>query len=209
MDKTRLARRVIDALKPLYGELKPRLAYASPFQLLAATILSAQCTDDMVNKVTPALFARFPDAERMAEAPLQELEALVRRTGFYRSKAAHLKGAASMLARGYGGVPPDDMEALLKLPGVGRKTANVILWAAYGRDAVIVDTHVLRVAKRLGLSASVDPEAMEAELAALAAEGEGALLAGLLNEHGRALCKARKPLCGSCPLLGECPSAMP
>lgn len=208
MDKNEMAREAMRRLEPLYPDLSPLLDYQNPFELLCMVILSAQCTDAMVNKVSKSLFAHWPDAAAMARAEPAELEEVVHPAGFFRTKAAHIRATAAILARDHGGNPPATMEELLRLPGVGRKTANVILAVVHGQDTMIVDTHVLRVSKRLGLRTSDDPATVEAELSALAGRGRRGLLGGLLNRHGRALCKARSPRCGECPMGDICPSSL-
>ncbi len=186
------------------------LAHADPFQLLVATILSAQCTDERVNQVTPALFARYPDAAALAAADLAEVEELVRPTGFFRNKARALVGLGRALAADHGGAVPATMEELVRLPGVGRKTANVVLGNAFGVEAgVVVDTHVARLSHRLGLAAGNSPEAIERELAALVPQEAWTLWSHLLIFHGRRVCPARRPRCSVCVLADLCPSAEP
>jgi len=183
------------------------LRHASAFQLLVATVLSAQCTDAMVNRVTPGLFARYPDARAMAAASPEELEPLIRPTGFFRAKARSLAGLSAALVERHGGEVPGTMAELVRLPGVGRKTASVVLGHWFGVPAIPVDTHVLRVARRLGLTAADDPERVERDLAALwprRAWTDGALR---LILHGRRACVARRPRCEACVLAGFCPSA--
>ncbi|MBI3621494.1 MAG: endonuclease III [Nitrospirae bacterium] len=184
---------------------EPELRYAAPWQLAVATILSAQCTDARVNQVTPALFARYPGPEAMAAADPLELEALIRPTGFFRAKSRHLIGCARRVVSEHGGRLPDSMDALLQLPGIGRKTANVILGNAFGRPAVIVDTHVRRVSRRLGLSRSNDPARIERELAGRFPPGEWTRRSQQLLLHGRYVCLARKPRCAECGLRNVCP----
>ncbi len=183
------------------------LAHRDPFQLLVATILSAQCTDERVNQVTPKLFERYPGPEDLAAADVEELESLIRPTGFFRSKAASLIGMAAGVSGQHHGEVPTSMEELVKLPGVGRKTANVILSVAMNTPGLAVDTHVGRLARRLGLSASKDPEKVEAELCALLPEGEWGPISLRLILHGRRICGARKARCEQCVLVGLCPSA--
>ena len=200
--------RLYDALLATYPDAHCELDFATPFQLLVATILSAQCTDRRVNMVTPALFARFPDAAALAAAPLDEVEALVRTTGFFRSKAKNLVAMAAALVAGHGGEVPADMAALVRLPGVGRKTANVILGNAFGVSAgVVVDTHVARLSARLGLSAADDPVRIEADLARLFPQERWTMLSHLLIFHGRRTCDARRPRCEACAVREMCPSA--
>lgn len=183
------------------------LAHRDAFELLVATILSAQCTDERVNQVTPALFERYPDPASLAAANPEELEALIRPTGFFRSKAAALIGMAGAVARSHGGEIPSTMEKLVTLPGVGRKTANVVLSVAMGTPGLAVDTHVGRLARRLGLSAAKDPEKVEADLCAVLPEEEWGPISLRLILHGRRVCTARKARCGECVLAHLCPSA--
>jgi endonuclease-3 len=183
------------------------LRHRGPFQLLVATILSAQTTDERVNLVTPALFARFPDAKALAEADLEEVAALIRPTGFFNSKAAHLIGMARALVERHPRRFPREMSDLTALPGVGRKTANVVRSVALGLPGLPVDTHVLRLSRRLGLTTSTDPEKVEADLGALYPEDEWGRLSVRLILHGRRVCVARKPRCWECHLAPLCPSA--
>lgn len=185
------------------------LAHDGPFQLLVATILSAQCTDERVNQVTPALFARYPGPGPLAAADEAELEALIRPTGFFRSKARSLRGMASALADRFGGEVPSSMEDLTSLPGVGRKTANVVRSVALGLPGLPVDTHVGRLALRLGLTASTDPVTVEAELCKMVPASQWGALSVRLILHGRAVCRARSPRCEECVLVDFCPSARP
>ncbi len=199
-------------LYPLLVELYPHprcgLDFATPFQLLAATILSAQCTDVRVNLVTPALFARFPDAAPMAVADQLELEGLIFTCGFYHNKARSLLGAARMLVERYGGQVPASMSDLLALPGVARKTASVVLGNAFGlNEGLAVDTHVMRLVARLGLSSQRTPEKIEQDLLGLAPRSEWTNFSHRLIWHGRLVCEARKPRCGECRLAPHCPSA--
>jgi endonuclease-3 len=184
------------------------LDHEDAWQLLIATILSAQSTDARVNQVTPALFARYPTPAALGSASLPEVEELVRSTGFYRNKAKAIVGASRCIAQDHGGVVPRTLEALVELPGVARKTANVVLGTAYAiASGVIVDTHAGRVARRLGLSKSEDPGEVERDLCALFPEREWVALGHRLVLHGRYVCSARKPDCARCPLQETCPSA--
>lgn len=184
------------------------LDFQSPFQLLVATILSAQCTDVRVNMVTPALFAAYPDAHALAAARTEDVEKLIHSTGFFRSKTKSLIGMAKGLVERHGGEVPSSMEDLVKLPGVGRKTANVILGNAFGlNEGVVVDTHVQRVTGRLGLSHGSDPVRIERELMGEFPRDDWALLSHLLIFHGRRVCVARRPRCAECTLNDICPSA--
>ena len=197
-----------DRLLATHPDAHCELDYRTPFELLVATVLSAQCTDRRVNMVTPALFARFPDARALAAASLEEVEALVRTTGFFRAKARNLVAMAKALVEEHGGEVPADMDALVRLPGVGRKTANVVLGDAFGIGAgVVVDTHVARVSRRLGLARADDPVRIEAELSALFPRERWTMLSHLLIFHGRRICDARRPRCERCTLRELCPSA--
>jgi endonuclease-3 len=183
------------------------LRHQNAFQLLVATILSAQCTDARVNLVTPALFADYPDAHALAGADPARIEELVRSTGFFRSKTKNLLGMAQAVVERFGGDVPCEMEDLVTLPGVGRKTANVVRSVAFGVPGLAVDTHVGRLARRLGLSASEDPEVVERDLGALVPPQEWGTLSLRLILHGRAVCVARRPRCATCVLADVCPSA--
>jgi len=197
---------VARALAVAYPDADCELHHRDAYQLLVATILSAQCTDARVNQVTPALFARWPDAGALARADQTELEAAIRSTGFYRNKAKALLGMARAVVERHGGAIPADMDALTALPGVGRKTANVILGTAFGVAAgVVVDTHVARLAKRLGLSRQSDPEKIERDLMRKFPSGAWVALGHRLILHGRRVCAARKPACDRCPLAAACP----
>lgn len=200
------AGRVVRALEKLYPESRCALVHEDAFQLLVATVLSAQCTDARVNLVTPALFARYPDAARLAAAVPSELEGLVRSTGFFRSKARNLLGMAAGLVERHGGRVPADLEALTALPGVGRKTANVVMGNAFGlASGIVVDTHVKRVVYRLGLTTSRDPKVIEQDLVVLVPRRQWIDLSHRLIEHGRKVCLARKPRCDRCAMASFCP----
>lgn len=184
------------------------LDFTSPFQLIVATILSAQCTDKRVNMVTPALFARFPTPAALAAARQEDVEELIKSAGFFRSKAKSLIGMATALTDKHGGRVPEDMDALVALPGVGRKTANVVLGNAFGKnEGVVVDTHVSRVTQRLGLTKQTDPVKIENDLVKLFPRDSWTLLSHLFIEHGRQICDARKPKCEICFLNDLCPSS--
>jgi len=184
------------------------LEHADPYQLLVATILSAQCTDERVNMVTPALFRRYPSPEDLAGARPDELEEMIKSTGFFRNKTKSLLGMAGAVTERYRGRIPETMEELTALPGVGRKTANVVLGNAFHTNVgVVVDTHVGRLAQRLGLSASDDPVAIEQDLMKCVPREDWTDIAHLLIYHGRAVCRAQKPRCGDCVLNDLCPSA--
>jgi endonuclease-3 len=191
-----------------YPDAHCELTHNNPFELPVATILSAQCTDARVNMVTPALFRRYPNAEALAGADPEELEGLIRSTGFFRNKRKSLIGMANALVSEHGGQVPDELALLVQLPGVGRKTANVILGNAFQKnEGVVVDTHVGRLSRRLGLTRSKDPVDIEQHLMRLFPRESWAMLAHLLIWHGRRLCIARSPRCGECFLADICPSA--
>lgn len=202
----RIARagRIADKLARLYPDARVTLDFKTPWQLLAATILSAQCTDERVNMVTPALFRRYPDPQATAAAELRELERLVVTTGFFRQKARSLKAAAKQIVQCYRGEVPASMDALVKLPGVGRKTANVVLGHAFGIPGIAVDTHVRRVAYRLGLTGQSDPDKIEADLCELLPPEKWTAFSMRLILHGRRVCVARRPRCSECALLADC-----
>lgn len=183
------------------------LVHDDAFQLLAATILSAQTTDETVNRVTPAVFRRYPAPADLAGADPEELEFLIRPSGFFRAKARSLRGMAAALEERFGGVVPQRMEDLVTLPGVGRKTANVVRSVGFGLPGLPVDTHVGRVSRRLGLTAAVDPTEAEADLNALVPAAERGRFSLRLIQHGRRVCVARRPRCGQCVLADFCPSA--
>lgn len=199
---------ILIRLKRLYPEAPCTLNYETPVQLLVATILSAQCTDDRVNLVTPALFERFPDAVAFANADLEELESLVRSTGFYRNKSKNIKGACQAIVNKFNNQVPQRMELLLELPGVARKTANVVLGHAFGINmGVTVDTHVKRLSQRLGLTEHTDPIRIERDLMILLPQPDWENWSIRLVYHGRAVCNARNPACNICELADLCPSA--
>ncbi len=198
-------RDIIEILRQCYPNAKCTLDYETAHQLLVAAILAAQCTDERVNEVTPALFERYPWVEAFANADPAELENMVRPTGFFRNKTKAVIASARAIVEDYGDRAPDTIEELVRLPGVGRKTANLIVGDAYGKPAVIVDTHVKRVANRLGLTGSDDPTKIEFELRAILDEDVMTHFNHLIVAHGRAVCKAPKPLCGICKLLPLCP----
>ncbi|MDQ3948932.1 MAG: endonuclease III [Gemmatimonadota bacterium] len=194
-------------LAKAYPQARCSLDFETPFQLLVATILSAQCTDKRVNMVTPKLFATYPTPAALAAAKQEEVEELVRTTGFFRSKAKSLLGVSAAIESRHGGEVPATLNELVELPGVGRKTANVILGNAFGRnEGVVVDTHVARVSQRLGLTRHTDPVKIEQDLAKLFPREQWTLLAHLLIEHGRQICEARLPKCSQCRVGDLCPS---
>ncbi len=197
---------MLKILKKSYPDATCSLNHVNPFELLAATILSAQCTDERVNLVTPALFKKYPGPAAIAKAPLKDLELLVHSTGFYKNKALSIKEASAAIVKNFGGKVPKSMDELLTLRGVARKTANVVLGTAYGIAAgVVVDTHVKRVAFRLGLTKETDPGKIEQDLMSLIPKADWIWFAHSLVLHGRAECDARKPLCKECPLQKLCP----
>jgi endonuclease-3 len=204
---TRRARAINRALAEVYPDAHCELDYQTPFQLLVATVLSAQCTDVRVNQVTPALFDRFPDATALAGADRDELEALIRPTGFYRAKAESLLGLSRDIVERYDGDVPGRLKDLTTLRGVGRKTANVVLGNAFGVPGITVDTHMGRLARRLGLTVNEDPVAVERDLMALIERREWTLWSHRIIFHGRRRCKARKPECGACEIAALCPTA--
>jgi endonuclease-3 len=207
-EKKRTAK-IIGLLKKEYPDARCSLNHANPLELLIATILSAQCTDERVNIVTASLFRKYRNCEDYANAPAEELENDIRSTGFFRNKAKAIQGACRMLIEQQGGRVPEQMEELLKLPGVARKTANVVLGNAFGiASGVVVDTHVARLSERLGLSAQKSPEKIEQDLIELVPESDWVIFSHLLIAHGRKVCKARGPLCGECVVEALCPSSL-
>lgn len=199
------ARKIVRALKKAYPDAKIALDFTNPLELLVATILSAQCTDERVNMVTPALFEKHRSARDYARAEAASLERDVRSTGFYRAKSRAIIGMAKALVERHGGEVPRSREALTALPGVGLKTANVILGNAFGEQAIAVDTHVFRVSQRLGLARSEEPDEIHEQLIEVLPRAEWTLTTHLLQSHGRRCCAARKPLCPACPVRALCP----
>ena len=198
---------VIEILEATYGGTRIALKSANPFQLLVSVILSAQCTDVRVNQVTPVLFERFPDIRSMSEAPIEELEELIRSTGFFRNKAKNIKAASRIIVERFKGELPRTMEEMVTIPGVGRKTANIVLYNAYGVIAgIAVDTHVKRLAKRLGMTLEDNPIKIERDLMARVPKKDWGEITYVLINHGRQICKARKPNCRECPVRSVCPS---
>jgi len=190
----------------LYPDATCALHHNSPFELLVATILSAQCTDERVNKVTPGLFRQYPTIESLAAAGQEEIEQVIRSTGFYRNKAKSIKGASTLLAEKFGSKVPDTMEELLELPGVARKTANVVLGNAFNKAVgFVVDTHISRLSQRLAFTKQKDPVKIEQDLMKLFPSEQWTMLAHLLIFHGRQVCHARKPKCMACTLSTQCP----
>ncbi len=197
---------IYETLDPLYTFEKTALKYQSPFQLLIATILSAQCTDKQVNQVTKPLFKKYRKLEDYLKAPIAELEKDIRTTGFFKNKTKNIKGCCQGLIDLYGGEVPSTMEEMLKLPGVGRKTANCVLGAAFGVPGVVVDTHVKRLSLRLGLTENQDPDKIEKDIEKLIPKERWRRLSDILIYHGRAVCKARKPDHARCAVFSHCPS---
>lgn len=200
------AAKVVRTLHREYTDAKCSLDFATPLELLVATILSAQCTDERVNLVTKGLFKKYRSAADYATAPLAQLERDIQSTGFFRNKAKSIQGACRLLEKECDGRLPDDLNALVKLPGVGRKTANVVLGTAFGiASGVVVDTHVARLSRRLGLSAQKDPAKIEQDLMAAIPKKEWIALGHHMIQHGRRICAARKPKCDQCPMNAFCP----
>jgi len=200
-------KQLIKVWPKVYPDAHTELNFKTPLQLLIATILSAQCTDKRVNMVTPALFKKYRSAKDYANAPAGELENAIKSTGFFNSKAKSIRGATSTIAGKFGGSVPDSMEELRELPGVGRKTANVVLGNAFGiNEGIVVDTHVIRLSQRLGLTKQKDPEKIEQDLMKLVARDYWAIWSHWLIWHGRRRCFARKPDCANCEVFKLCPS---
>ena len=199
------AGRIVRKLAQMYPNAHCALHYANPLQLLIATMLSAQCTDERVNRVTPALFARYPNAHTFAEADQDELEKMIQSTGFFRNKAKNIIACCRQLQELHGGEVPRTMEELVPLPGVGRKTANVLLGNAFDVPGIPVDTHVGRLSQRMGLSEYTDPVKIERDLMALIPRKQWTMFAHRMIFHGRQVCHARKPLCSKCQLAALCP----
>lgn len=195
---------IISILKERYPDALCALHYGKDYELMIAVRLSAQCTDARVNLVTPALFARFPTLESFAQATPEEVEPYVRSCGFYKHKARDIVLACQMLLRDYGGKVPDSMEALLRIPGVGRKTANLLLGDIYGQPAVVCDTHCIRISNRLGLAHGKEPEKVEQQLRAILPPEESSNFCHRIVLFGREICTARNPACGKCPLRPFC-----
>jgi endonuclease-3 len=204
--RKRRARRILTALGETYPDAHCELDFTTPLELLVATVLSAQCTDQRVNSVTPALFRAYPDAAAYAAADRLELEALIAPTGFFRQKAKTLQALGQKLCDGFGGQVPARLEDLVILPGVGRKTANVVLGDAFGVPGITVDTHLGRLARRFGWTEQTDPEKVEAELMVLVPKKDWTLMSHRVIWHGRRRCHARRPACGACPVARWCPA---
>lgn len=198
---------ILDLLEEHYPQAHCTLDFRSPLELLVSTVLSAQCTDERVNQVTPALFKKYPSAKAFAEAPLEELEADIKSTGFYHNKAKNIKACCSLLVERFKGEVPAEMEALTALPGIGRKTANVILGNVFQIPGLVVDTHVSRVSQRLGLTSQKDPEKIERDLMEIIPRERWIKFSHQLILHGRRICQARKPQMDACPLRPWCDHA--
>jgi endonuclease-3 len=204
-ERTKRARAIACKLERLYPDAKCALNYSTPLQLLVATILSAQCTDARVNMVTPPLFEKYPDAEAFANADLSELETMIRSTGFFRNKAKNIKACCQKIVAEHGGEVPGTMEELVELPGVARKTANVVLGNAFGVPGITVDTHMRRLSNRMGLTTHDDPVKIERDLCAQLPSKEWTMFSHRMIAHGRQICSARKPLCNQCGVEDLCP----
>ena len=210
IDKQKAGQRIKDIwpiLKRTYPQAKIALEFVNPLELLIATILSAQCTDARVNMVTKDLFKKYKSAADWAKADLKEIESDIRSTGFFRNKALSIKGACTRIVGQYDGKVPGDMDDLLTLPGVGRKTANCVLGDAFGIPGITCDTHVIRLSRRLGLSDNSDPVKLEFDLAEIVPKKSWTVFSHLIITHGRNVCKARRPDCPGCPISKYCPSA--
>ncbi len=200
-------KKILPILKKTYPDATTALHFRDPLELLIATILSAQCTDVRVNMVTPALFKKYKSAADWAKADIKEIEQDIKTCGFYRNKAISIKGATRKIAEEFGGKVPSTMDELVTLPGVGRKTANVVLGNAFGIPAIACDTHVIRLSRRLQLSENSDPVKLEFDLADIVPKKDWTLFSHLLIFHGRNICVARKPMCPVCPIAQHCPAA--
>lgn len=210
VDKTKAAervKRIFPVLEKIYPRARTALRFVNPLELLVATILSAQCTDARVNMVTKEVFKKYRSAEDLAKADVKEIESEIKSTGFYHNKAVNIKGACAKIAEQFGGKVPDKMEELITLPGVGRKTANVVLGNAFGVPAIACDTHVIRLSRRLGLSANNNAVKLEFDLAEIVPEKDWTAFSHLLIFHGRNVCRARKPDCENCQICKYCPAA--
>ncbi len=206
MNEKNRTKKILCILKSLYPDVKTQLNHSNPFELLIATILSAQCTDKQVNLVTPRLFRKFPTPFSLMNGDIEEIETLIKSTGFYHNKAKNIKTCALKLVQNFKGEVPDSLDKLLTLPGVGRKTANVVLGMAFGIPGIVVDTHVNRISRRLGLAKGKTPEQVEKELMLIIPKSRWNDFSLELIMLGRSLCKARKPLCQECPLSCLCPA---
>jgi endonuclease III len=205
-DTKQYAAKIAGILRENYADAKCELDYQTPLQLLIATILSAQCTDDRVNLVTKSLFHKYPDAAAYANAPQKDLEREIQSTGFYHNKAKSIQSCCQSLLERYDGQIPHDIEKLIELPGIGRKTANVVLGTAFGiASGIVVDTHVTRVSQRLGLTQEKNPEKIEEDLLRQFPRKEWIAISNRMVHHGRYVCTARKPQCNTCPMTSICP----
>jgi endonuclease-3 len=200
-------RKILPALEKMYPDARTALNFKNPLELLIATILSAQCTDTRVNIITERVFKKYKSAADWAKADIKEIESDIKSTGFYHNKAVSIKGACTEIIERFDGRVPDTMEELVTLPGVGRKTANVVLGNAFGMPAIACDTHVIRLSRRLGLSENSDPVKLEFDLAEIVPKKSWTLFSHLLIFHGRNVCRARKPDCENCQISKYCPSA--
>ena len=210
IDKTKAGervRKIFPILRKTYPEARIALKHSNPLELLVSTILSAQCTDVRVNMVTKTLFKKYTSAKDWAKADVKQIESDIKSTGFFRNKAANIKGACTKVIEEFDGKIPGTMEEILTLPGVGRKTANCVLGNAFGVPGVVCDTHVIRLSRRLGLSPNSDPVKLEFDLAEIVPRKNWLLFSDLLIFHGRNICKARKPDCVNCPIAKYCPAA--
>jgi endonuclease-3 len=203
-EKKRRAYQIFEILKGEYPDARPLLNYKSPFELLIATILAAQCTDERVNAVTPVLFKEYPGPEQMAEADITDIEEIIRPTGFFKNKAKSLKNASRTIVANFNGELPKTVEELITLPGVGRKTANVVVGNCFDTPAIMVDTHVKRVSQRLGFSISKDPDKIEMELKDIIVAEDQTEFSKVVNFLGRYVCLAKKPLCKKCKIENLC-----
>ena len=207
MDRKERAIAAVEALKKVYPDALCSLSYEKPYELLISTRLSAQCTDKRVNIVTRELYAKYPTLQAIADAPLEEIEEIIRPCGLFHTKARDIKGLAEKLIREYGGELPDTMEGLTSLPGVGRKTANLVLGDVFGKPCIVTDTHCIRICGRLGLSEGKDPVKVERQLREVIPPDEGSAFCHRLVMFGRDVCTARKAWCEKCPMSDFCPSA--
>lgn len=207
MDKKERALAAIEALKQLYPDAICSLDYEKPYELLISTRLSAQCTDKRVNMVTEVLYSKYPTLEALADAPIEDLEEIIHPCGLFHTKARDVKALAQTLVRDYNGQVPDTMEALTSLPGIGRKTANLVLGDVFGKPCIVTDTHCIRICGRLGLSEGKDPAKVERQLWEIIPPAEGGAFCHRLVLFGRDVCTARKAWCEKCPMSGFCPSS--
>ncbi len=199
--------KIIAILKKVHADAKCQLNFNTPFELVVATILSAQCTDAKVNEITPGLFKKYKNAKGFATASTAQLEKDIKPTGFYKNKTRSVQNCCQVLDSQYAGKVPQDMDALVKLPGIGRKTANAVRVHAFGKQGIVVDTHMLRVSERLGFTTGKNADKVEEDLARLVPQNQWSLFSNVINMHGRRICTAKKPLCPTCPINHLCPSA--